>query len=309
MSDGKPQIEVIDLRPPLEGASSETPSTPTPGRLPPKDLTVEDLRPSSWAAQTGLYQHLEPASPAVPTDVMAVVERLAANPQVDVEKLERVITLLERIQAFQARAGFERAFAQMQPELPEISEKGQIVVKGQLRSTYAKLEDIQAAIKPVLTRYGFALRHCTEWPDKANVIRIVGILCHEQGHSERSVFEAPMDKSEYRTDIQSMGSTVSYGRRYTTIDLLNLTTRGQDNDGATAGRPGPPDGYLEWFPRLLGAADRGVTLLQAGWAEAPAAFKQYVVKYDKAQWDTAKTTARAVDDAGARSSEKKGTQA
>lgn len=230
------------------------------------------------------------------TGLALVIERLAANSSVDVMKLEKVIELQERILRFQAKAAFEAAFSAMQPDLPEISEKGSITVKGQVRSTYAKLEDIQAAIKPILKTYGFAVRHRTEWPtDRGSVIRIVGILSHVQGHSEESAFEAPMDKSEYRTDIQSMGSTVSYGRRYTTMDVLNLTIRGQDNDASTTGRPTPPDGYAEWFPHLLKAAERGTVLLQAGWADAPAAFKQYVVKYDKAQWETAKATAHAVE--------------
>lgn len=227
---------------------------------------------------------------------LGVIERLAARPEVDVEKLERIIAVQERIVAHNRKAAFDAAYARMQPEIPEIGEKGQILVKGQLRSTYARLEDIHAAIKPVLKAHGFALRHRTEWP-KDGIIRIVGILSHEEGHSEESAFEAPMDQSEYRTDIQSMGSTVSYGRRYTTLDLLNIATRGQDNDGATAGRQQPPHGYEDWWFELMAAAEKGMKALDSVWGDIKQSkpeFKTYTVQHNKAAWEGLKKKATTV---------------
>jgi hypothetical protein len=206
--------------------------------------------------------------------LLPMIERLASNPNFDVAKLEKLIEMQERILARQAHEAFEAAFSEMQPEIPEIDERGRILVKGSLRSTYAKLEDIHLQIKPILAKHGFAIRHRTEWPkEKAGTIRIVGILSHKQGHSEESAFEAPMDKSEYRTDIQSMGSTVSYGRRYTTLDLLNITTRGMDNDGQRPQQqprqeetPKPPKGFTEQLVAdLEAAADEGWPVLQKVW--------------------------------------------
>lgn len=228
--------------------------------------------------------------------LVLMFERLAKDPAVDPDKLEKLIGLQERILRHNAKAAFEGAFAQMAPKIPEIDEKGRIIVKGTVRSTYAPLEDIHKAIKPILAEHGFAIRHRTEWPDdRGGIIRIVGILSHRDGHSEESSFEAPMDKSEYRTDIQSMGSTVSYGRRYTTIDLLNISTRGVDNDGATAGRPQPPEGYAEWLDRLVAGAERGLGILQAGWQDSKPEFKNFAVAHDKDRWEKAKARGREVD--------------
>jgi len=227
-----------------------------------------------------------------------VVERLAANPGVDVDKLQKIIELQERVLRHEAKSAFDGAFAMMQSDMPEIGERGQILVKGQLRSTYAKLEDIHAAIKPVLKTHGFAIRHRTEWPeDRKGTIRIVGILSHRQGHSEESSFEAPMDKSDFRTDIQSMGSTVSYGRRYTTLDLLNLTTRGLDDDGATAGRPAPPaapKGFEDWWDDFQLIAENGIKPLEAEWKQAKAEFKTHLVTTNRTAWENLKRKASAV---------------
>ena len=174
-----------------------------------------------------------PAPVPVPDNPALVFERLARDKNIDPDKLEKLINLQERIFQHQARERFDAAFALMQNELPSIGKKGQILNKDRttVRSTYARLEDIHAVVKPILAKHGFSLRHRTEWPaDKPKTIRIVGILTG-YGHREESAFEAEADRNEFRTTIQDQGSTVSYGRRYTTKDLLNLTEVGVDNDG------------------------------------------------------------------------------
>lgn len=229
-------------------------------------------------------------------EMVLMFERLAKDPSVDVEKLERLIAMRERLLTQHARSAFAGAFARMQPDIPEIDERGQILVKGTLRSTYARLEDIHQTIKPILARHGFALRHRTEWPaDKPNVIRIVGILSHEEGHSEESVFEAPADRSDFRTDIQSMGSTVSYGRRYTTLDLLNIATRRADNDGqGRAVEAHTPDGFDAWWEDLQSLADEGIDALTKFWQQEYKAHKPlcaYVLEHRAKAWAALKDRA------------------
>lgn len=209
----------------------------------------------------------------------AMFERLARDPNVDVEKLERIIQLQERIMRHNAKAAFDAAFSKMQPQIPIIDEHGRIEVRGQLRSTYAPLEDIHEVIKPITAQFGFSIRHRTEWPaDKPGTIRIIGILSHEQGHSEETTFEAPMDRSDFRTDIQSMGSTVSYGRRYTTLDLLNIATRKVDNDGnkKKEDEPSAPDGYDAWLATLEGVADEGFPAFSAAWNKSKEEFRRFL---------------------------------
>jgi len=232
---------------------------------------------------------------AEPDNVALMFERLAKDPGVDVEKFERLMAMQERILKFNAKAAFDAAYAQMQPEIPVIDEHSRIEVKGSLRSTYAPLEDIHEVIKPITARHGFAIRHRTEWPeDRKGIIRIVGILSHAQGHSEESVFEAPMDRSDYRTDIQSMGSTVSYGRRYTTLDLLNIATRKVDDDGEKAGRPQPPDGYDAFTANLPGLAEEGLPALTNAFNKASREFRTFLTTHDRQAWEALKAKAAKV---------------
>lgn len=235
--------------------------------------------------------------------MLPMIERLAALPDFDVAKLEKLLDMQERVLNRQAKEAFSEAFAKMQPEIPEIDEKGRILNKGQtsVRSTYAKLEDIMRVLKPILQTHGFALRHRTEFPaDRPGILRIVGILSHIQGHSEESAFEAPKDDSDYRTDIQSMGSTVSYGRRYTTCDLLNITTRAQDDDGATGGRMASPTGFDAWFAALEGLVEEGPNTLQQTFSKATPEFKNFTVQHRKTEWDEMKRRAQKAQSAGRR---------
>lgn len=226
----------------------------------------------------------------------SVIERLAKNPKVDVNKIEKIIEFQERIMRHQAKAAFDAAFAEMQGELPVIDERGAIKVGNDVRSKYAKYEDIQAAIRPILQKHGFAIRHRNENLD-GGILKIVGILSHRGGHSEQDEFLCPADKSGGKQDIQAIGSTRSYGMRYTTIALLNIETRGLDDDGRKSGRTPAaesPAGYDDWVTDLQAVADEGLPKLQASWTGSKPEYKRHLLRTDQAGWEALKKRAAKV---------------
>ena len=176
---------------------------------------------------------------------MNAIERFVLDPRVDVEKLERVIALQERARTEGSRVAFFSALAKLQADLPKIGKRGTIYAKGgtKVRNKYAKIgDDILPTIKPVMAKHGFSLRWRTAFfvEDGKRMIRVIGILSHELGWSEESIFEAPPDVHDSRNHVQSLGSTVTYGHRYTMVDLLNLEMADDatDDDGqAAAGQP------------------------------------------------------------------------
>ncbi len=175
----------------------------------------------------------------VATSIMAVIERAALDPNVDIDKMERLLQMQERIIDRQARADFTAALAEMQPNLPVIGERGKIKNKqGGVQSTYAKWEDINEAIRPVLHKHGFALNFRIEERPEDRIV-VFAILSHQGGHSEETGSPPLMaDTSGSKNAIQALGSSVSYGKRYTAGAILNLTSRGED-DGGVAGGAGP----------------------------------------------------------------------
>ena len=162
---------------------------------------------------------------------MGIIARMARDPKLTVEKLERLIAVNERMMAVEARSAFNAAYDAMVMELPIITKRGIIKNKaGETQSRYAKFEDIMRVVKPILKRFGFTLKYRTEWPETL-VAEVVGILTHSGGHFEESRFRSPADASGGKNAIQGLGSANAYGRRYTCIDLLNIVCEGVDTDG------------------------------------------------------------------------------
>lgn len=196
------------------------------------------------ATEVATRRNATPAASPAASDPMAVLhlmERMARNKEVDTTKLAQIREFGEAILADQRRAAFDAAFAEMQVELPVITARGTIEIRekvnGQrdgrvLQSTkYAKWEDINEVIRPVLHRHGFGLRFVTGLAEDGRV-KVIGILSGH-GHREESVFVLPHDSTGSKNAVQAIGSSTSYGKRYAASALLNLTTRGEDDDASS----------------------------------------------------------------------------
>jgi hypothetical protein len=184
------------------------------------------------------------------TTLLDIIARAAADPNTDVDKLERLTALYERHMEREARAAFNAALAEMQPLLPEIAEHGEITDRqGEVQSTYALWEDIQAAIKPILARFGFSLNF--KVAHQGDRLSVTGMLNHRLGHVEETTLPLPLDTSGNKNTVQSYGSSTSYGMRYTARALLNLTSRGEDDDGQAAGTKLISEGEIEALGLLM----------------------------------------------------------
>ena len=154
---------------------------------------------------------------------------LAVNKNADVEVLERLMKLRDRYKQEWARQRFYRAYAQMQAVLPEIT-LDQVVYNKDgktVRYRYASLDNIIRTIKPTLQRYGFSYMFKTR--KKENAVEVTCVLMHEDGHSEETSFEAPIDPASYMALIQKFGSALTYAKRYTLVSLLGLTAEVDDD--------------------------------------------------------------------------------
>ncbi len=160
--------------------------------------------------------------------VLQVIQKAASDPSCDIEKLERLMAMHERMQARQAEQQYTEALAAMQQELPAIAERGD--ANG--RYSYALWEDINERLKPILAKHGFALTFRTPHNEKG--VEVEGVLSHRGGHSERTSMLLPADTSGNKNAVQAVASSVSYGKRYTAGALLNYTTHGEDDDAFSA---------------------------------------------------------------------------
>lgn len=174
---------------------------------------------------------------------LAMVERIARDPNANVEAMEKLLSMRERIMAHTARAAYTKAMAEMKPKLPVIERRGLIVIpskdssKPDQKTPFAKWEDIDTAITPVLAAHGFALTFRSGVAQDGK-ITVTGVLSHVDGHTEETTITLPHDSTGSKNAVQAVGSSTSYGKRYTATLLLNLRTKGEDDDGAAGGAPG-----------------------------------------------------------------------
>src|SRR5690606_33977141 len=141
--------------PPTPARAQRAAATPggTPLRLVPA-VCVEHLF-QRIETMNAVVQHNPDSLPAETGEsatILSVISRAASDPNVDIDKMERLLQMHERMQDRQAEAQFAADLAEMQDQLPSIGERGNAAG----RYTYALWEDITAAIKPILKRFGFA---------------------------------------------------------------------------------------------------------------------------------------------------------
>ena len=179
-------------------------------------------------------------------DLLSVIAAAVADPRIDVEKMERLLAMHEKITTEQRRIDFFAALARIQAVIPQIKKSGMILDKnGTLRSRYAKIEHIDAILRPLLAEEGFAMSfNSAAAPNGGYLLSCT--LSHQAGHSEVKSLVLPLDKSAFRTDVQSVGSTVSYGRRVLQKMHLNLIETEEDDDGQGGGEKISKDQALDF---------------------------------------------------------------
>lgn len=178
--------------------------------------------------------------------ILAVIERAALNPEIDVEKMERLLAMQERIMERAAKAAYIAALKRVKQELPQIERNGTIVImeknakegdKPKQKTPYALFEDIDAVITPILDRHGMVVSFRTGSSSDGRIV-VTGVLSHEEGHEETAMLTLPLDASGSKNNVQAIGSSISYGKRYCITSLLNLVSKGEDDDGQSAGGDG-----------------------------------------------------------------------
>lgn len=197
--------------------------------------------------QQELIPHAEAQPPAQyqPMSILEIVQRAAADPNTDVTKMERLLEMARQMKADEAKAAYIKALVTMKPLLPVIDRKGRITIRDKNDSTkitqstpYALWEDIDAKITPILAQHGFALTFRSGVAQDGK-ITVTGVLGHQDGHTEETTITLPHDSSGSKNAVQAVGSSTSYGKRYTATMLLNIRTKGEDDDGKMGGAPAP----------------------------------------------------------------------
>lgn len=174
--------------------------------------------------------------------LIAMIERVVLDPAADIDKLERILQLRKTVEDDQAKKAYDRDMSRLQGMLPKITKEGDILVNGQSRGKYARFEDILEQCRDPLEQCGFNITFRVRTADKASV-EVTCVCAHQLGHREETSMTLPLDTSGSKNPVQAVGSSTSYGKRYTMCALLNINTAEDDNGvsgGGERGEEAPP---------------------------------------------------------------------
>ncbi len=200
----------------------------------PKDEVVGPQPPAFW---------IDRADDMAP--YFALANRVIFDITIPLERVREVINWMNELQAARRERFFQAAFAAAQREFVAAVHNRQISYedkKGAARNTpYADWHACWMAVQEPLNKNGLSVWHdpATMEPGKPIVVR-----CHLQGYGITRTVQVtlPHDSSGAKNQVQAMGSSLQYGRRYTGVSLLNITVEGDDldDDGVAAGMIPPP---------------------------------------------------------------------
>ena len=187
------------------------------------------IRGHGTRGETAIVQAEPTAIQQEAASILDVIARAASDPTVNVEKLERLLAIQERLLADKRRTSFMAALSALEAELPQVVKSGRVSVNGTLRSKFARIEDVDTAIRPLCREHGFAFSF--DSTPSPSGITFSCTMSHRDGHAETKTLTLPADTGAGRNAVQSVGSTTSYARRYLLAMHLHLVTRDEDDDG------------------------------------------------------------------------------
>ena len=170
------------------------------------------------------------------SSLIALIERAARDPSVDIDKMERLFQMHERVTARASQAAFNAAMAKAQAELKPVARN---LRNAQTNSNYADLAAISDAADPVIHRHGFGVISSEFQSALPNHLGVRCKIAHADGHSESYDFNIPVDGTGLKgnpnkTATHAYGSTLIYGRRYAKCSVFDIATK-DDKDGNTDG--------------------------------------------------------------------------
>lgn len=189
--------------------------------------------------------------------MLAMIERAAANPAFDIEKMRQLVAMRNEEFARRAKQEYAADFVRMKPNLPLVIETKS---NTQTKSKYADLADINQVVDPILGEYGFGTS--CKITQTATHVTATAELWHKGGHIETNSMTVPLDDKGSQGTVNKTGphatlSSASYAQRGAIKALLNISA-GEDKDGNSdkggAVEPGATLPQQEAIKRLYDAA-------------------------------------------------------
>ena len=161
---------------------------------------------------------------------------MALSSENGLEKLHALIKMQDEAEAKRAKISYFDAMAKMQGVMPVVKKLKVNTHAGK----FASLDDVVLTVAPTLAKFGFSYAFEQEYSAQGANIRVTCVATHIDGHSERSMVQAPSDSvgpqgKVNKNPIQANNSTVTYLRRYAFTGVFGIVCADEDIDGRIEG--------------------------------------------------------------------------
>lgn len=166
----------------------------------------------------------QPQQLAATPDNMLMIAVQSGN----IDLIERMVALKERMEAADARKAFTAAKAAFKGEALRIVKDK---YNTQFKSWYSSLGNIVSTVSPILSKHGLS----ADWQieQAGSDITVTCVLSHALGHSESVPFTVPPDGTGAKNEIQKIKSSITYAKAVTFESVCGMasTDANMDDDG------------------------------------------------------------------------------
>ena len=165
--------------------------------------------------------------------ILQVIERAAADPAVNIDKMERLMAMHERIVAREALTAWNDAMAECQTEMRRVVPDA---FNPQTRSRYASYPALDSALRPIYSKHGFSISYNTG-PSTYGADYLLVIADVAKGsHTKTYSIDMPRDGKgakggDVMTKTHATGAGMQYGMRYLLKGIFNVAIGDLDADG------------------------------------------------------------------------------
>lgn len=158
------------------------------------------------------------------------IQRMLTNPKTDIKKLRELLAMRSEARAHEAKMAYNRAMRLVQIEIEPVARD---TWNDQNKSFYAKVETVDAAIRPFYLKHGFCINFDTE--RVGTDVRVWATVMHDDGHTERHQMQGALDMTgikgtQNKTGPQGLVSATTIYRRTLTCMVFNVLFKDLDND-------------------------------------------------------------------------------
>lgn len=205
-------------------------------------MQVTKIENEYEVSTTPLETNLQPAQQIETIQILSMISKLVQRDNFDINALEKLMVMQNKAEDRQSQKAFNADFSRMMKKIPVILKTGINEFNG---TAFDKLEDIVEITRPILADYGFSVTYRQQQEMyqgvKAEVGNIFGmmtvtcVLKHNLSHEEENSVMLPISIIKGQTPAQAVGMILTYGRRQTLKQALNIATSGADKQGNVSG--------------------------------------------------------------------------